>query len=249
MFRFRSLVPRALAAAFAVSLAASLAVPSTAAEKAAAPEETRAVVPALEDYHDVIRVIWHDAWPKKDAAMLRKLVTPVTDGARAVAEAKLPGILRDKKAAWEEGVGALEKSVADYVAAAAGSNDQNLLDAAEALHACYEALVRVIRPPLKELDAFHVVLYQLYHYDLPSDDLAAMRKTIATLQEQMAALDAAQVPQRLKRQQKEFRDARTKLSQAVASLGKTAASNDVGRVKAMIEEVHARYEMTVAVCD
>jgi hypothetical protein len=241
---------------FTISMAAAAWVlagagPQAAAadEKVAAPEETRAEVPALDDYHDVIRVIWHDAWPNKDVKALRELLSQVKEGAKAVADAKLPGILRDKQAAWDEGVKALDARVADYSAAAAGSDDQKLLDAAEKLHTQYEVLVRVIRPALREFDAFHVVLYQLYHYDMPSDDLAAMRKTIERMKEPMAALDAAKVPPRLAKKEKEFVSAREELSKAVAALAKAARTDDLARVKAAVEEVHDRYEMATAVCD
>ncbi|HSQ60629.1 MAG TPA: hypothetical protein VLT84_09390 [Acidobacteriota bacterium] len=240
----------ALAAwAAALLLVLSVPAPAPADEKAPAPEETRAEVPALDDYHDVIRVLWHDAWPAKDVKALRALLSQVKEGAKAVAESKLPGILRDKQAAWDEGVKALDARVADYAAASEGSDDSKLLDAAEKLHAQYEALVRVVRPALREFDPFHVVLYQLYHYDLPSDDLAAMRKTIDRMKEPMAALDAAKVPPRLAKMEKEFVSARKELSKAVAALAKEAQTDDLARVKAAVEEVHDRYQMATAVCD
>jgi hypothetical protein len=235
----------------------AIALPRSAAcgeapAAAPTPDETRAEVPALDDYHDVIRVIWHDAWPNKDAKALRELLPQVEHGAQLVAEAKLPGILRDKQEAWSEGVKALQARVAAYSAAAGGTDDQAILDAAEALHTQYEILVRVIRPALREFDAFHAVLYQLYHYDMPSDDLGAMRKTIERMSEPMAALDAAAVPARLKAKEKEFTDARAELSKAVAALAKVAKSatpEDLARVKDAVQEVHDRYEMAVAVCD
>ena len=161
--------------------AAKEAAPAKAAE-ACAPteEETRAEVPALFDFHDVIRTIWHDAWPNKDTKALRALLPDVEKGAKAVAGAELPGILRDRSKAWSAGVKELTALVDEYAAAAGGTDDQKLLDAAERLHSQYEKLVRVIRPALRELDAFHVVLYRLYHYDMKSDSLEAMRRTVGS---------------------------------------------------------------------
>ena len=60
------------------------------------PAETVAEVPALDSFHEVIYKIWHEAWPKKDAAMLQQLLPEVEKGIAAVASAQLPGILRDK---------------------------------------------------------------------------------------------------------------------------------------------------------
>ena len=222
---------------------------TSADEKTPAANETSAEVPALDAFHEVIRTIWHDAWPSKDTKALRSLLPEVRQGAKAVADATLPGILRDKRDAWSKGVKELNTSVEEYASACEGTDDQKLLDAAERLHARYEGLVRVIRPVMRELDAFHVVLYQLYHYDMPSDDLGAMRKTIERLREPMAALNAAGVPQRLKSKEKEFLDARAKLSTAVEQLASGAKKNDKKRVRDLIEEVHDRYQAAVAVCE
>ena len=139
-----------------------------------------------------------------------------------------------------------------YFAAAlvrAGEADGSVSGAAHTTADTLRAALRVIRPALREFDAFHVVLYQLYHYDLPSDDLAAMRKTIERMKEPMAALDAAKVPPRLAKKEKEFVSARADLSKAVAALEKAAQTDDLARVKAAVEEVHDRYEMATAVCD
>ena len=166
-----------------------------------------------------------------------------------MAEAALPGILRDKATAWKEGVKELQSSVEKYASACEGKSEQALMDAAERLHAQYENLVRVIRPAMPELDAFHVVLYQLYHYDMPSDGLDAMRATINRLQEPMAALNAASVPRRLKAKESAFLDARSKLSTAVEQLASSARRGDKTEIKNMIEEVHDRYQMAIAICE
>jgi triphosphoribosyl-dephospho-CoA synthetase len=238
----------ALAALLCLSPALTLAeeLPTPGTETRA---ETRADVPALHEFHDVIRTIWHDAWPNKDVATLRTLLPDVQKGAQAVAQAELPGILREKKAAWGEGVKELETRVAAYAAAVEGTDDQALLDAAERLHAQFEQLVRVIRPALPELDAFHVVLYQLYHYDLPAKDLEAIRASVAKMKEPMAALNKASLSKSRETLQKEFASARKKLSSAVDRLASAAKSSDTERVRKAIEEMHDRYQALVAVFD
>ena len=82
------------------------------------PAEATAEVPALDSFHEVIFKIWHEAWPQKNTSMLRQLVPDVNKGIAAVATAPLPGILRDKKAAWDEGVKQLRNAGSEYVAAA-----------------------------------------------------------------------------------------------------------------------------------
>ncbi|HEY6572848.1 MAG TPA: hypothetical protein VI198_05965 [Candidatus Eisenbacteria bacterium] len=229
---------------------ATAASPRAHAENAApTKEEIRAEVPALDEFHHVIRTIWHDAWPNKDVKTLRELLPKVQEGAAAVSEAKLPGILREKQAAWDEGVKTLETVVAAYAGAAAGADDKALLDAAERLHAHYEAMVRIVRPALPELDAFHVVLYQLYHYDMPAGEVAAMRATISRLKEPMGAIEKARLPEWLKKSEKAFLEARGRLSESVEKLAKAAPSGDAKGLKPMIESVHDDYLAAVNVCD
>ncbi len=223
------------------------AVAPTAAEPTA--QETGADVPALGAFHEVIMRIWHDAWPKKDAATLRALLPGVKEGAAQVAKAELPGILRDRQKAWTAGVEELKGIVAGYADAAAGTDDAKLLGAAERLHAQFEKLVRVVRPALPELDAFHVVLYRLYHYDLPAGDLAAIRATVKRLPEPMKALNGATLPPRLKSREEGFSAARKQLSDAVDGVVSAAGSDDGERVRKAILDLHARYLDLAAVFD
>ncbi len=76
--------------------------------------ETTANVPELKAFHHVIYQIWHGAWPKKDTEQLAALLPEVEAGVKSVAEAKLPGILRERKAAWEENVAVLQVAAWDY---------------------------------------------------------------------------------------------------------------------------------------
>jgi len=206
------------------------------------PAETVASVPALDTFHEVIYQIWHEAWPKKDAAMLRKLLPEVKKGIANVASAPLPGILRDKKAVWDEGVKKLQSAGAEYRAAAAAKDDAKLLNAAEVLHSRFEGLMRAIRPPLKELDEFHAVLYMLYHHYLPKFDLQNIRKSAAELQQKMAALNEVKLPERLSDKDYEFKVARGLLSQSVGALAQTVQSDDRNAITKAVEAVHTNYQ-------
>jgi hypothetical protein len=206
------------------------------------PADAVAQVPALDSFHDVIRTIWHEAWPKKDAARLQKLLPEVEKGIEAVAAAPLPGILREKKAAWEEGVKKLQSAGGDYTAAVAAKDDAKLLAAAEVLHSRFEGLMRAIRPALKELDDFHSTLYLLYHHYLPKYEIEKIKSSVTELAKKMVALNAAQLPERLKQKESAFQAARTSLSQSVDALDPAIRSNQEKAVKAAIEAVHSNYQ-------
>ena len=206
------------------------------------PAEATASVPALDSFHEVIFKIWHEAWPNKNVAMLQQLLPDVEKGISEVASAQLPGILRERKALWEEGVRKLQSAGSDYKAAAAAKDDARLLAAAEELHSRFEALMRAIRPALSELDEFHSVLYMLYHHYLPAYDIANIKSSAADLKQKMAALNAAQFPARLKQKESAFQAAREKLSKSVDALESGIRSNDRKTIKNAVEMVHSDYQ-------
>jgi hypothetical protein len=206
------------------------------------PADVVARVPALDSFHEVIYQIWHEAWPKKDAAMLQKLLPEVEKGIATVVSAPLPGILREKKAAWEEGVKKLQSAGADYKAAVAAKDDTKLLAAAEVLHSRFEGLMRAIRPALKELDDFHATLYRLYHYYLPKYEIDKIKSSATELKQKMAALNAAKLPERLKQKDMEFQAACTQLYKSVNALDSALKTNQEKVIKAAIEAVHSNYQ-------
>lgn len=220
---------------------------AASAASACPPEETRSEVAALTEFHQAIAKLWHEAWPNKQMDVMRAMLPELQAGAAKVAEAKLPGVLHEKQAAWDAGLEQLQAALDDYATAVQGSDDQRLLDAGEKLHAQFEALGRITRPPLPELDAFHAVLYRLYHYELPANDRAAIRASVAHIQEPMAALNKATLPQRLEAKRKAFATGRKRLSAAVDRLAVVVRSGDDARIKQAVEQMHERYEALSAV--
>lgn len=199
-------------------------------------------VPVLESFHKVIRQIWHDAWPKKDVAMLRSLQPDVEKGIAEVASAQLPGILRERKTGWNEAVKKLQNAGSEYKAAAAAKDDTKLLAAAEALHGRFEGLVRALWPSIEEMDDFHSVLYMLYHYYLPKYDMEKIKSSTAELTKKMAALNAAALPARLKQKDAQFQAARVKLSTSVDALSAALKTNQEKTIKGALETMHANYQ-------
>ncbi len=212
-------------------------------------QEVSATVPALIEFHKVIYKIWHTAWPNKDYNMLRALLPEVEKGAASIVSAELPGILRDKRPAWEKRVEELRAIVQEYRAAVEAQQEQRLLDAAEKLHAQFEALVRVIRPPLRQLEEFHVVLYMVYHYYIPGESLDKIRESVEPLRERMAALNRVILPPRFKEKEGSFKAARKDLEEAVTELGTAVSLNDLGKIKNAVETMHRRYVTLAAVLE
>ena len=206
------------------------------------PAEAVAEVPELNAFHAVIFKIWHEAWPKKDTAMLRQLLPDVEKGVAAVASAKLPGILRDKKSAWDEEVKKLQSVASEYKTAATANNDSILLAAAEELHSQFERLMRVTRPALAELDEFHAVLYMLYHHYLPDNDTQRIRSAAIELKQKMASLNNAKLPERLTQKEAQFQAARKRLSDSVDALEAVLQKDSAQKIKEATNELHSNYQ-------
>ena len=235
--RRRSL-PLCLMAVTVLALSAAAAF----AEEACSAEETRSEVPALADFHEVIYPLWHEAWPAKNVAMMKELLPRVQEHVKKVQAAQLPGILRERKSAWEEGIKALAATVQQYEKAAAASDEQALLDAVEALHSRYEGLVRIVRPAMKELDAFHVDLYKVYHHLAPAKKIPEILAASESMVKSCATLSVAPVPKRFAAQEDDFRKEGAALCTVTEALRAAASGTDADAVSKAVETVHAQYQ-------
>jgi hypothetical protein len=206
------------------------------------PAETVADVPALNDFHKVIFKVWHEAWPQKNTEMLRQLVADVEKGIASVSSSQLPGILRDKKTSWDEGVKKLQAVGLEYKAAADSQDSAKLLSAAENLHRQFEFLARTIMPAIDELDEFHAVLYMLYHHYLPENNMARIKASSGEFKQKMAALNKAALPARLKQKQPQFDAARAELSKSVEAFDAAIQSNAETKIKGAVETLHSNYQ-------
>lgn len=216
-----------------------LSVPLLAQEK----HEVNSEVKELSEFHDVIYQIWHTAWPEKNIQLLKQLLPDVEKAYDKVKTAELPGILRDKKAKWDEGLKKFGASVAAYKDAAGKDNAQAFLNAAEKMHADYEALGKIVKPVLKEVDAFHQELYMMYHYYSSNFDLEKIKTSAETLKNKMVDLMAAKLTKRLESRQEKFDQARKELNDAVQKLNDVVAkTGDKKEITNAVDGVHYKYQ-------
>ncbi|MCX6169800.1 MAG: hypothetical protein NTX65_10695 [Ignavibacteriales bacterium] len=223
-----------------------LSIPLIAQEK----HEVNSEVKELSEFHDVIYQIWHTAWPEKNVQLLKQLLPDVEKAYDKVKTAVLPGILRDKKSKWDEGLKKFGVSVDAYKDAAGRENAQAILDAAEKLHSDYEGLVRIVKPVLKEVDAFHQELYMMYHYYSANFELEKIKTSAATLKNKMVDVMAAKLTKRLEPKQEKFDKARNELNDAVLKLNEIVAkSNDKKEITNAVDGMHSKYEELEKVFD
>ncbi len=204
--------------------------------------ETKSEVPELTAFHEVIYAIWHTAYPAKDAKALRGFIPQIGELAARIYAAKLPGILREKETKWKDGIAEFRKAVDAYSSAAAGKDDQALLNAAESLHAKYEGLVRTLNPVLKEMDTFHQSLYVIYHKYLPEKAYDKIRGATAELVTMAEAITRATLPKQFEAKAGAFKTATVELLEAARTLDAAGKAHDHTGMEAGVEKVHAKYE-------
>ena len=232
-----------------IVLIVSLAIlgPALVGEQMPDPE-TESTVADLIDFHDIIYPIWHTAFPAKDYNALRGFLPEIEAGMARINAAVLPGILREKKQAWASGLAELNGAVDAYKKAAAGTNDQALLDAAERLHMRFEMQVRAIRPVAREVDAFHKVLYVVFHKYLPEkkySDICALATDMVVKAE---AVTKAALSKRLEAKTGAFQAAAAKLlaeTKALEVAGKAGTEN----IPSLVDKVHSAYQALEQVFD
>jgi hypothetical protein len=214
--------------------------PNFAQEK---EHETSSEVKELGEFHEVIYQIWHTAWPQKDIKLLISLLPDVEEKGAKIIQAQLPGILRDKKPKWDEGVKKFMMFIGDYRKAAANKDSVGLLNAAEKVHMQFEMLAKVIKPVTKEVDAFHQVLYMLYHYYMPENQFDKIKEAAAQLKEKSDALIKSTLPEKQKARFEKFDKARNELATAVEGLNKVVAEgNNKEKINNAVDAVHSKYE-------
>jgi len=206
-------------------------------------DETKAEVKELIEFHDVIYKLWHTAWPEKNISMMKSLMRPIDEGFEKIKYAELPGILRDKKEKWDEGVRKLDAIIERYRAALVKNDTSAVLKAAEQLHSQYEYLVRIIKPVIKELDSFHQELYMLYHYYITDYDYDKIKKSAEILKTKMNELMNAKLPVRLENKKKEFNKYKIELNNTVKKLNSLVKKGNVKKdIINAVEEVHSKYQ-------
>ena len=207
-------------------------------------------IPELSEFHEVIYPIWHTAYPNKDITMLKEMVSEVNEGADKIYLAQLPGILRDKKQDWDEGVKEFRSSVERYNKAMEGNDDYEMLSSAEELHSNFEMLVRIIRPVTKEVDEFHKVLYMIYHHYWPNKNKEEFNRAVDDLVLRAEELNTCVLPKWAKDKTEVYKEQSQKLFNSTDELKelKNNSANDSDIEKA-IESVHSDYMALEALFD
>jgi hypothetical protein len=209
--------------------------------------DTESKVVELENFHQVIYPLWHTYYPTKDYSALRTYNSEVNNLAEQIYTSKLPGILRDKKEKWENGINEFKMAVNEYSNQTKNNDDNSLLKSVENLHTKYENLVKIIRPVLKEMDQFHKVLYVIYHTHLPEKNFEKIKQLRNELVMNAEAITLTSLPKRLADKEKDFKIAANSLLMVTKDLQAIADNEDTQKLEEAVEIVHSNYQKLEAI--
>jgi len=206
--------------------------------------EITASVPELFAFHEIIYPIWHTAYPAKDIKALKGFVPQIRTHMEAINKAVLPGILKDKDAAWKNQLRELNRAAEDYYKASEGEDDDTMLAAAENLHASFEKSVRVIRPVMKEMDEYHQTLYIIYHKLYPSgkyDEIAGMMDRLVLKADAIVKFPQDRLKRRLGDRISRYEVASKDLYSATVALQEALGGTDAAKKDQAVEHMHTEY--------
>ena len=204
--------------------------------------EVSSDVKELSDFHEIIYQVWHTGWPNKDIKLLSSLLPDIETQFSQIKKVELPGILRDKKEKWDLGLVEFEKSVKWYKKSATEKDSVGLLNAAEKLHSDFESMVRIVKPLLKEIDAFHQVLYMLYHYYAPEKNIEKIKQSAVEMKEKIELVKKAKPSKRIEQRKEKYELAVTELSAAVEKFNEVVKGDDVKLIEDAVDLVHTKYQ-------
>jgi hypothetical protein len=207
--------------------------------------EITSSVPALTGFHEIIYPIWHTAYPAKDINALKGFVPQIKASMESINSAVLPGILKDKEAAWKNQLKEFNTSAENYYKASEGTDDEAMLIAAEKLHHNFEMMIRVIRPVMKEIDDYHQILYIIYHKLYPArkyDEIAKLMDTLIERADAITKYPQDKLKKRLGDNIPKFDLASKELYKASVSLKEILNGIDSVKKDEAVQNVHTMYQ-------
>jgi len=213
----------------------------TKKEQAVVTEMEKPRVEGLEEFHEVLHLVWHSYLPDGDYQSIREAVPEFKRTLEILMEAPLPEFYQHVKDDFEKKRQKLALAVENLDSIAQTEDDKELEKAVEDMHAAFALTARVLAPRIREIEEFHLVLYPLWHYAMPNKDYQAIKAAIPSLESRMDALMEPQIPERLKNKEAQFTEKRETLRKAVEDLANVCRQNKDEEIIDRLTQMHECY--------
>jgi len=209
-----------------------------------APDTTDLLKKAMEDFHQIMAPLWHQAFPENDFKTIREKAPLLQEKLMNLAKVKLPAYLvedEEKLKAFASKKQELAFYVGQVNLAAADTVDSTLASSFEQMHWAYEELEKVFAVPIMELDSFHETLYFVWHKALPQKDYDAIRKTAPVLKAKVDSLMKVSLPYGCAKKKSEFEKRKSALKDAVYELAENSQKGSEDDIEGSLKALHERF--------
>jgi hypothetical protein len=207
-----------------------------------APDTTDQLAKALDDFHQILAPLWHEAYPKKDFKSIREKAPLFQEKLFVLLRVKPPTNLeKEKLESYLKNRQDLAFYVSQVNVAAEDTVDTTLASAFEQMHKAYEELVKVFTVEIEALDSFHETLYYIWHKALPAKDYDAIKKTVPVLKAQVDSVMNASLPYACKEMKEEFEKKKTALKDAVYQLALVCQKGTNQQIEEGLNLMHEKF--------
>lgn len=213
----------------------------TKKEPAPVTEMKKPKVEGIDEFHEVLHLVWHSYLPDSDYQSIRETVPEFRKTLEILMKSDVPAFYQHVKDDFEKKRQNLALSIEHLDSVAQGGDDKELEKAVEGVHNAFVLMAYVLAPRIKEIEEFHLVLYPLWHYAMPSKDYPTIKAAIPSLESKMDALMKAQVPERLKDNETQFIEKREELRISVEELINVCRQDKDEKIIDKLTQMHERY--------
>lgn len=210
-----------------------------------APDTADLLRMAMDDFHEVLKPLWHESYAEKDFKTIREKAEVLQQKILALIRIPAPADLsgnEEKLHTFLSKRQELAFNVMEVNRAAKDGPDSTLASAFESMHWTYEELEKFFAVQIEELDQFHETLYFLWHRALPARDYEAIRKTAPVLKAEIDSLMKVPVPPGCNIKGEEFEKRKAALKDAVYGFAETCEKGSEDDIDAALKAVYGRFE-------
>ncbi len=221
---------------------------STPAERdesvSAAPDTANLLRVAMDDFHEVLRPLWHESYAEEDFKTIREKAPLLQQKILALIRIPAPADLSQNEEKLHTFLAKRQElafNVMELNRAAKDGPDSTLASAFESMHWTYEELEKFFAVQIKELDQFHETLYFLWHRALPERNYEAIKKTAPVFKAEIDSLMKVPVPTGCNIKGEEFEKRKAALKDAVYGLADTCEKGSEDEIDKSLRAVHDRF--------
>ncbi|UCB51584.1 MAG: hypothetical protein JSV10_06200 [Candidatus Zixiibacteriota bacterium] len=209
-----------------------------------APDTADLLRIALDDFHAVLRPLWHESYAEEDFKSIREKAPVLQQKILALIRIPAPAELSQDEGKLNTFLSKRQElafNVMELNRAAKDGHDSTLASAFESMHWTYEELEKFFAVQIEALDQFHETLYFLWYRALPERKYGVIRETAPVIKAEVDSLMKVPVPSGYNIKKDEFEKKKVALKDAVYTFAQTCEKGTEDDIDAALKATHDRF--------